>query len=92
MRTDDPELFKRFADETGVEIFQLLVTRSENLGVQKFEDILGALTGAIAVCLANVLRPAVEAVPNRATVADNLIAVCAKHARRLLNPVITGAD
>jgi len=90
MGTDDPRIFMRFANDTGVEIFQLLLTRSENLGVQKSEDILGALMGATAVCLANVLRPAVEAAPNRATVADNLIAVCAKQARRFLDPVITG--
>ena len=90
MKTNDPEIFMRFANETGLEIFQLLVTRSETLGVQTFEDILGALTGATAVCLANVLRPAVEAAPNRAAAADNLIAVCAKQARRFLDPVITG--
>ena len=89
MKTNDPEIFMRFANETGLEIFQLLVTRSENLGVQTFEDILGALTGATAVCLANVLRPAVEAAPNRAAAADTLIAVCTKQARRFLDPVIT---
>lgn len=88
MKTDDPEIFMRFASETGVEIFQLLVTRSENLGDQTFDDMLGALTAATAVCLANVLLPAVEAAPNRAAAADNLIAVCTKQARRFLDPVI----
>ena len=92
MKTNDPEIFIRFANETGLEIFQLLVTRSENLGVQTFEDILGVLTAATAVCLANVLRPAVEAAPNRAAAADNFIAVCTKQARRFLDPVITGGN
>ena len=90
MKTNDPEIFMRFANETGLEIFQLLAARSEEkLGVQTFEDILGALTAATAVCLANVLRPAVEAAPNRATAADKLIALCTKQARRFLDPVIT---
>jgi hypothetical protein len=89
METNDPEIFMRFANETGMEIFQILVQRSEKLGVQTFEDILGALTGATAVCLANVLRPAVEAAPNRASAADNLVAACGKRARAFLDPVIT---
>ena len=89
MESNDPEIFLRFANEAGLEIFQLLTTRSEDLGVQTFEDVLGALTAATAVCLANVLRPAVELAPNRATAADNLIAVCTKQARRFLDPVIT---
>jgi hypothetical protein len=88
MKTDNPELFMRFANEAGTEIFQLLVARSEKLGVQTFEDILGALAGATAVCLANVIRPAVEAASNRAAAADSLIAVCGKQARGFLEPVI----
>ena len=81
----------RFASETGLEIFQLLLTRSESLGDETpFDDMLGAMMAATAVCLANVLRPAVEAAPNRATAADNLIAVCTKQARRFLDPVIAG--
>jgi hypothetical protein len=78
----------RFANETGEEIFQLLVGRSEKLGEQTFEDIVCALTGATAVCLANVLKPAVEAAPDRAEAADNLIAQCTTQARRFLDPVI----
>jgi hypothetical protein len=88
MKTNDPEMLMRFANETGLEIFRLLVTRSETLGIQTFEDILGALTGATAVCLANVLRPAVEAAPNRAAAADKLIALCIKQTQGFLDPVI----
>lgn len=88
MKSNDPEIFMRFANEAGLEIFQILVQRSETLGVQTFEDILSALTGATAVCLANVLRPAVEAAPDRAAAADGLIAVCGKRARSFLDPVI----
>jgi hypothetical protein len=88
MNSKDPEIFMRFANEAGLEIFQILVKRSETLGVQTFEDIFGALTAATAVCLANVLRPAVEAAPDRAAAADSLIAVCGKRARGFLDPVI----
>jgi hypothetical protein len=88
MNANDPELFLRFANEAGLEIFQILVKRSEKFGVQTFQDIVGALTAATAVCLANVLRPAVEAAPNRASAADGLIALCVKQTRSFLDPVI----
>ena len=88
MNTDRDEILMRFASDAGLEIFQLLVARSEQLGARTLEDILSALTGATAVCLANVLRPAVERAPNRAAVADGLIASSTRQARRLLDPVI----
>ncbi|MDQ7781002.1 MAG: hypothetical protein RDV41_15005 [Planctomycetota bacterium] len=80
----------RFANETGVEIFRLLVTRAASLGEQPFEGMLSALMGATAVCLANVLRPAVEAAPDRASAADKLIAICTKQARFFLESVVAG--
>ena len=92
MENNDPQIFMRFANEAGLEIFQLLVTRSENLGEQSFEDMLGALTAATAICLANILRPAVEAAPNRATAADSLIALCARQARSFLDPVVAAGN
>ena len=46
MKSNDPEIIMRFANETGLEIFQILVKRSETLGVQTFENIFGALTAA----------------------------------------------
>jgi hypothetical protein len=88
MNSNDPDIFMGFANETGLEIFQILVKRSDTLGTQTFEDIFGALMAATAVCLANVLRPAVEAAPDRAAAADSLIAVCGKRARLFLDPVI----
>jgi hypothetical protein len=94
MNTNDRDIFMHFANEAGLEIFQILVKRSETLGVQTFEDIFGALMAATAVCLANVLRPAVEAAPDRAAAADSFIAVCGKRARGFLDPVIeqTGSE
>jgi hypothetical protein len=90
MMSDDPGIFMRFANETGLEIFHHLTKRSGDLGEQTFDDILGALMAATAVCLANVLRPAVESAPNRAAAADGLLAVCTRQARRFLDPVVTG--
>jgi hypothetical protein len=90
MTSDDPETMMRFANEAGVEIFQLLIKRSDTLGERPFDDMMSALTAATAVCLANVLRPAVEAAPDRATAADKLIAVCTRQARSFLDSVVTG--
>ena len=93
MKTNDPEIFMRFASETGLEIFQLLLRRSESLGNETpFDDMFGAMIAATAVCLANVIRPAVEVAPNRATAADSFIALCTKQTRRMLDPVITGEN
>ena len=88
MKPVEPVDLMRFANETGLELFELLVARSEKLGEQPFSEILGAMTGATAVCLANVLRPAVEAASDRSSAAESLIAVCTRQARRFLEPII----
>lgn len=88
MNPTDPRDLMRFANETGLEIFNLLLKRSDELGEQPFQEILGAMTAATAICLANVVRPAVEAADNRELAAESLIAVCTKQARRFLDPVI----
>ena len=90
MGTADDEILARFSNDAGLEIFQLLVTRSEVLGSRTLGDIVTALTGATAVCLANVLRPAVEGATDRAAAADGLVASCTQQARRFLDPVIAG--
>ena len=83
----------RFANEIRQEIFDLLLARSEGLGNETpFDDMSAALIMANAVCLANVIRPAVEAAPDRASIADKLIAMCARQTRGLLDPVITGEN
>jgi hypothetical protein len=92
MATADNELLMRFSNEAGLEIFQLLVDRSKALGNRRFGEILGALTGATAVCLANVLRPAVEQATDRAAAADGLLASCTRQARRFLEPVVAGGS
>jgi len=86
--TANDETLMRFANDAGTEIFQLLVTRSDRLGPRTLDEILGALTGATAVCLANVVRPAVEQASDRATAADGLVASCTRQARRFLDPVV----
>ena len=92
MATGDDEVLARFANEAGLEIFQLLVKRSEVLGSRTLGDVVSALTGATAVCLANVLRPAVEGASDRAAAADGLVASCTQQARRFLDPVIAGGS
>ena len=44
--------------------------------------------GAVAVCLANTLRPAIEASHSRASAADQLLERVMREARMLLEPVI----
>lgn len=89
MKTTDPEIFMQFSSETGREIFELLIERSAGLGDETpFDDMLGALMAATAVCLANVLRPAVEAAPDRVSAADNLIALYTRQVRNFLDPVV----
>ena len=91
MKTNNPEIFMRFATESGREMFELLLARSEGLGDETpFDDMLSAMMFATAVCLANVLRPAVEVAPDRSSAADSFLALCTKQTRQFLEPVIAG--
>jgi hypothetical protein len=90
--TGEGDRLMRFADQAGTEMFESLVRRAEQLGAVTLEEMVGALSGATAVCLANVLRPAVEAAPDRGAAADRLVATCTRQARRFLEPVVGGAD
>ncbi len=51
------------------------------------ERIIAEL-GAVAVCLANTLRPAIEASTSRSSAADQLLKRVVQEARTLLEPVI----
>jgi hypothetical protein len=92
MATTADDSLMHFANETGVEVFRHLVSRSDALGERSFDEIVGALMAATAVCLANILEPAVRQAPDRAAAADGYLAVCTRQARRFLEPVVTGTD
>jgi hypothetical protein len=49
------------------------------------------MSAATAVCLANALRPAVEAARDRASAAESLVDACARQARRFLDPILAEA-
>jgi hypothetical protein len=90
--TSGSDHLMRFANEAGTEIFELLVKRAERLGVVTLEEMVGALSGATAVCLASVLRPAVAAARDRTAAADGLVETCTRQARRFLEPVVSGKE
>jgi hypothetical protein len=49
MTSGDSDSLMRFANEARVEIFQLLVARSERLGVRSLDEMVTALT-ALRLC------------------------------------------
>jgi hypothetical protein len=82
----------KLVSDVGYEAFQLIVKRMDVLGQVPFQDILAAVVGASVVCLANAVRPGVEASTQRAATADALVASCAKQVRELLEPVVKEAS
>lgn len=78
----------QLVNEVGYEAFQLVVKRMEALGPASFEEVFSAVVGASAVCLANAVRPAVEASKQRAATADALVASAMKQVRELLESVV----
>ena len=42
------------------------------------------------VCLANAIRPAIKRAEDRASLADSLTALAAKHVRALVEPAVKG--
>jgi len=86
--SDSKQAQFEFVNQVGYEAFQLIIKRMEALGSLTFSELLPSVVGAATVCLANVLRPAVEAASNKAQVADTLVAQSAKQTRILLEPVV----
>ena len=77
-----------FVGEVGVEAWKHIGARVKELGPMRPTERIIAELGAVTVCLANTLRPAVEASNSRATVADQLLQRVMQQTRLLLEPVI----
>ena len=77
-----------FVGRVGVEAWQHIGTRMKELEpIRPTERIIAEL-GAVAVCLANILRPAIEASNSRSSAAEQLLQRVVQEARTLLEPVI----
>ena len=74
--------------EIGVEAWKHIGARVKELGPMLPTGRLILELGAVAVCLANILRPAIEASNSRASAADQLLQRVMREARTLLEPVI----
>jgi hypothetical protein len=75
-------------NQAGYEAYQLIEKRMRELGPLEFMDFFVAVVGAANVCLANALRPGIEAGKGRAAVADKLIASSLKQVRALVEPAV----
>jgi hypothetical protein len=87
MPSSNPEQFQ-FVGQVGVEAWQLIGARIKELDSLRPTERIIAELGAVAVCLANTLRPAIEASHSRASAADQLLERVMREARMLLEPVI----
>jgi len=87
MLSPGKEEFK-FVGEVGVEAWKHIGTRIKQLGPMRPTERIIAELGAVAVCLANTLRPAIEASNSRSTTADQLLKRVMQEARALLESVI----
>ena len=87
MTTSNPEPFQ-VVGQVGVEAWQLIGARMKALEPMRPTERIIAELGAVAVCLANTIRPAIEASTTRASAADQLLARVMREARTLLEPVI----
>ena len=74
--------------EIGVEAWKHIGARIRELGPMRPTGHLILELGAVAVCLANILRPAIEASNSRASAADQLLQRVMQEVRTILEPVI----
>ncbi len=77
-----------FVSQVGVEARQHIGTRMKELEPLRPTERIIVELAAVAVCLANTLRPAIEACNSRASAADQLLTRVMREARMLLEPVI----
>jgi hypothetical protein len=75
-------------NKAGYEAYQLIEKRMRELEPMEFMDLFAAVVGAANVCLANALRPGIEAGKGRAAVADKLVASSMKHVRIMVEPAV----
>ena len=81
-------------NKVGEEAYELIAQRLAALGDLPFRELLPSVVGATNVCLANVLRVAIEqsALADRAAVAEQLMQASARQLRGLLEPIIAAPD
>ena len=84
---DDESRFQ-FVNQVGYEAFEHITKRMEELGPLEFIELFSSVVGAATVCLANALRPGVEAAAKREVAADNLTASALKQVRSFLDTVV----
>ena len=77
-----------FVGQVGVEAWQHISARMKELEPLRPTERIIAELGAVAVCLANTLRPAIEASTSRSAAADQLLNRVMREARMLLESVI----
>jgi hypothetical protein len=77
-----------FVGEVGVEAWKHIGARVKELGPMPPTERIIAELGAVTICLANILRPAIEASSSRTRAADQLLERVMQQARVLLEPVI----
>jgi hypothetical protein len=75
-------------NKVGYEAYQLIEKHMRELGPMESMDLFTAVVGAANVCLANALRPGIEAGKGRAALADKLIASSMKHVRLMIERAI----
>jgi len=80
----------QFVNDVGYEAFEFIVKRMEALGELPLSELLPSVVGAVNVCLANTLRPAIEGASDRAAAADSLLTASMKQTRTLLDPIVQG--
>lgn len=80
----------QFVNDVGYEAFELIVKRMEALGELPLSELLPSVVGAVNVCLANALRPAIEGASDRVAAADGLLSASLRQTRALLDPVVQG--
>jgi hypothetical protein len=77
----------RFSNVTGVGVSRFLSERvAERLPSLASQDQFQAMLGAALVAVANVLREPVEAAPDKAKAAEQMIQLSANWLRQLLEP------
>ena len=85
---DSSEEQFQFIGRVGVEAWQHIGTRMKELGPMRPTERVILELGAVAVCLANTLRPAIEGATSRLSAAEHLLQRVMQEARTLLEPVI----
>ena len=81
-----------FTGRVGQDLFRRLAQCGlDELNEQSDFDRFSALLGAALIPVAEVLRGPIEQARDRSSMADQMVAVCARQLRGLLEPVVNGS-